>query len=381
MSVRPGLFAAGAQLVIWVLLVLLAWPDQLVLLTNPFVATFVSFGVAGMLLVVRRPQHAVGRLMLIFGISASVGIVGPLIATRLIAAGAPMAGAWSDAIGNAVMTAAIVTVPAILILFPDGVIAGRWGRILLGITGLVALLGAAAALLNGGWGGDPRQAIIPSPLRSRTAPLGDVVANFFFGGLALSVVGASASLLSRWRRSTGLQRQQIKWLAVSAALVVICLAATGFNTSEQWEIIVVAGALASIPVAIVAAVLRYRLYDIDRLISRTLGYAVVAGLLGLVFLGLVASFTFVLPSDDPLVVAVATLAVAALFNPLRRRVQRFVDRRFNRSRYDTERVIERFSGRLQEHADPEWVVDGWVGVVEEIMEPEIVGVWVKRGRR
>jgi hypothetical protein len=164
-------------------------------------------------------------------------------------------------------------------------------------------------------------------------------------------------------------------------LVVIALASAGFNTTEQWEVIVVAGGLCAIPVAIVVAVLRYRLHDIDRLISRTVSYALVVGLLGLVFVGLVTLSTTVLPSDDPLVVAVATLTVAALFNPLRRRVQGFVDRRFNRSRYDAERVIEDFTGTLQDRADPELVVGGWVGVVEDLMEPQSVGVWVKRGRR
>ena len=376
-SVRLGMLAAGALLVVWVGGAILAWRDELTVTTGPWIAMFVSFGVAGILLILRRPHHVVGWLMLTYGFLSSVGTVGVLLASRLIAGGAPESGAWWDAIGNAVMTAAILAVPAVLTLFPDGVIPPKYGRPLLWFIGLVALVGAAATVFNGGWGGDPQQALAPSPLRSSTAPLGDVLAQLFYAGLSLSVIGASASLVNRWRRSRDLQRQQIKWLALSASLVALALLASGFRVSGQWEIVVMAAAISSIPAAIVLAVFRYRLYDIDRLISRTVSYAVVAGLLGLVFLSLVTSLTLLLPSNDPLVVAVATLGVFALSNPLRRRVQHFVDRRFNRSPYDAERVVEEFAGSLQDRVDPERVIESWVGVVKDTMKPEAVGVWLK----
>ncbi len=117
-------------------------------------------------------------------------------------------------------------------------------------------------------------------------------------------------------------------------------------------------------------------------ISRTLSYALILGLLGLVVLGLVSGFALFLPTDDPLVVAIATLVVAALFNPLRKRVQRAVDRRFNRSRFDAERVIQGLVSTLQERVDPEGVVDGWLEVVSATLQPASMSVWLREsGRR
>jgi hypothetical protein len=374
-----GWTVLALQAVIWLGLALLAWPDHLDVVLSPWIATFSSFGIAGSLLVMRRPGNAIGWVMLAFAVLCSMGVAGPLLASRLLASGLETSAAWADAVGNALMTVGILSVPALLALFPDGEVPGRAGRILFWFIPWVALIGVTATMLNGGWGGDPDQAMVESPLRDATAPWGDALAQVFLAGMGVSVLWSTALLIRRWRVTAGAGRQQIKWLAVAAAILVAAMAAAGFNTSELWEIVVVASALSLIPLAIVLAVLRYRLYDIDRLISRTVSYAAVVGVLGLVFLGLVTGSATFLPSDDPLVVALATLSVFALFNPLRRRVQRFVDRRFNRFRYDAERVVERFTGSLQDRVDPDRVLDGWVGVVAETMEPEIVGVWV-RGR-
>lgn len=377
---HPALFAGGLLLVCWIAAALFAWPDHFDQLANPFVVSFVSFAVAGLVIVLRRPGHPVGWLLLAFGFLSSVGICGVLLASRWMAAGYPISAAWSDAVGYALMTPGIQAVPAVLILFPEGRIPGRRGRPLLWLVGAGALAGALAALLNGGWGGDIEQALVVSPLRASTAPLGDLMSSAFYLLLALSIIGGSVSLLIRWRVSRGLERQQIKWLAIAASLVVLALAVAGFNTQDLWEIVLVAAALSLIPVAIGIAILRYRLFEIDRIISRTVTYGLVVGMLGLVALGLVTLLTRFLPSDDPLVVAVATLAVAALFNPLRKRVQLLVDRRFNRARYDSQRVIDAFAEKLRDEMDPDAVVDGWVDVVEDTVQPTTVGVWVKESR-
>jgi O-antigen/teichoic acid export membrane protein len=135
--------------------------------------------------------------------------------------------------------------------------------------------------------------------------------------------------------------------------------------------------LAAIPVSIAIAVLKYRLYDLDRIVSRTVTYALVAALLvaayGLIVLGL-GSF---LGRDNPLAIAAATLAAAALFNPLRTRIRGWVDRRFNRSRYDAERVIEGFVSSMRDRVDPDGLVEGWIGVATETMQPTAVGAWVR----
>jgi hypothetical protein len=190
------------------------------------------------------------------------------------------------------------------------------------------------------------------------------------------LVGTVFHLIVRLYRSTGLERQQLKWFVFTFVVGVAVLIAPWTEDDAiggwLWTLVPL-----SVLASIALAILRYRLYDIDRIISRTVSYALVVALLALLALALVALLTPFLPSDDPLVVAVATLAAAALFNPLRLRIQRVVDRRFNRTRYVSERVIDDFAGSLRDRVDPDGVVDGWVGVVEETMQPAAVGVWVR----
>jgi hypothetical protein len=130
-------------------------------------------------------------------------------------------------------------------------------------------------------------------------------------------------------------------------------------------------------VAVAIGVLRYRLYEIDRIISRTVGYLLVVALLGAVFFGVVTALSSVLPTESQLAVAASTLAVAALFNPVRKRVQEAVDRRFNRSRYDAQRVLEELSASMRGQIDPETVRREWVGAVVGTMQPASVAVWVR----
>lgn len=198
---------------------------------------------------------------------------------------------------------------------------------------------------------------------------------------------AVVSLFVRYRRSSGVERSQIKWVAFSLGVFVVGsvlidviwidilgrseLSGPFFTVTDQLGWLLIPGSIA-------VAILRYRLYDIDRIISRTLSYVLVVGLLGAGVLGLVSLLAPFVPNDDPLVVAIATLVVAVLFNPLRKRVQRVVDQRFNRTRFDTERVVHGFGSELQNRLDPNGVLDGWVSVVSETMQPASLAVWVKR---
>jgi hypothetical protein len=216
-------------------------------------------------------------------------------------------------------------------------------------------------------------------------PEESALGGLLYGTLVIASLAAMASLVVRYRRSIGAERLQIKWVLLSIglfSLVTIAIDVVWIDILGRPE---PAGIFlwvdqiiwVMIPASIAVAILRYRLYEIDRIISRTLTYAVVVGLLAVVVLGLIASMTLFLPSDDPLAVAVATLAVFVLFNPVRHRVQRWVDRRFNRSRYDSARVIDQFSASLQDRVDIEGIVDDWVDLVEETMQPTSVGVWVR----
>jgi hypothetical protein len=192
---------------------------------------------------------------------------------------------------------------------------------------------------------------------------------------------AAVSLVIRYRRSSGVERLQIKWFAFAVVnaitLMVVSEVLQDLIFLPDWVLNALYGlSVLALPIAIGVSVLRYRLYEIDRIVSRTVTYAFVAVLLALVFAG-IAALTAFLPTDSDLVVAAATLAVVALFNPLRRRVQGWVDRRFNRSRYDAARVMDGFASSLRSQVDPDDVVEGWVGVVSMTMQPSSAGVWVR----
>jgi hypothetical protein len=175
----------------------------------------------------------------------------------------------------------------------------------------------------------------------------------------------------------------LKWFLLAgasfmAALVTeVVLSAMGFDETPLPLDIWISLSIVAIPVAATLAVLRYRLYEIDRIVSRTVTYVVVIVLLAVVYAVGLTALTSLLDTDSPLIVAGSTLAVAALFNPLRRRVQRGVDHRFNRSRYDAERVMDGFSGSLRDEVDPDRVVTGWLSVVNETMHPSSAGIWVR----
>jgi hypothetical protein len=183
-----------------------------------------------------------------------------------------------------------------------------------------------------------------------------------------------------WRRATGERRQQLKWLACGAA-ITLCVGLLGSAlssvaaASRLLELCVTA-----MPIAIGVGILKYRLYDIDRIISRTLAYAIVTGLLIGVYAGLVLLSTQVLTIKSPVAVAISTLAAAALFAPVRRRVQRAVDRRFNRSRYDADQTVATFALRLKDAVDLATVTDDLAGIVEKALEPAHVSVWISENR-
>jgi hypothetical protein len=199
---------------------------------------------------------------------------------------------------------------------------------------------------------------------------------------------ASLSVLVRLRRARGVQRQQIKWYAYAAALLAGS-AALPYVVSEtlniwwlQWVAFVPAVfGVASLPVAVGIAILKYRLYDIDILINRTLVYGSLTALLALVYFGgivvLQRVFVVLTGEKSTLAVVASTLVIAALFNPLRRRVQAFVDRRFYRRKYDAAKTLEAFSAKLRDETDLDALSDDMVGVVRETMQPAHVSLWLR----
>jgi len=229
---------------------------------------------------------------------------------------------------------------------------------------------------------------MPNPVGA-PGPAGRMFTVMAFGGVLLIAVTGLAAILSlafRYRRAPIAERAQLKWLVYAGALIVVAvlgeLVAARFigpgSTSNNLQNAMGSGAVALVPVAIGVAVLKYRLYDIDRIISRTLAYAIVTGLLAGIYAGLVLLATQVLRFSSPVAVAASTLAAAALFSPVRRRVQHAVDRRFNRARYDADTTVEDFAARLKDAVDLDTVRDDLAGVVHTALQPTHISVWTSR---
>jgi hypothetical protein len=202
--------------------------------------------------------------------------------------------------------------------------------------------------------------------------------------LAGLIVGP-VSLLLRFRRARGLERLQLRWLALGAALAAMSFAASMtalvVERSDGWVFQAALGiSVAVLPLATGAAILRYRLYDIDRIVSRTLAYALLTLLLGLGYAAVVLGLGRLLGRDSSLVVAAATLAVAAVFQPARRRVQRLVDRRFNRRRYDAAHTIEGFAARLRDQVDLTTLTGELLAVVDQTVAPTRASLWLRSPR-
>jgi len=275
-----------------------------------------------------------------------------------------------------------------ILIFPDGEIPpGRW-RLPLGVFGI-----ACIAWLTGAYGiavdaiasnrvhVDSTGNLLLEDHATGAWAWWRVFQPVFFVVILLIGVSWIAAQIPGYRRATGARRAQLKWLMVGAATA---LAGAAVTTSANGgagilSVLAYAGtvALLGLPIAIGVAILRYRLYDIDRVISRTLSYALLTGLLAGVFVGLVLLTTRVLPFSSPVGVAASTLAAAALFNPLRTRLQRLVDRRFNRARYDAEALVAEFAGRLRNAVELEAVVDELSAAAFGSLEPAHVSVWVR----
>jgi hypothetical protein len=275
-------------------------------------------------------------------------------------------------------TPVVALSPFLLLLFPDGRLPGRrWRPVAWTGAALLGAIVVAAAVLAWPVRGT---ALYRGMVASTTgaAPVDALlVAGLFLVGDALLVVGAVALLL-RLRRLQGAARQQTKWFAFGAIPWVAADLTSGFLppfAGGLGSLIALSGLLGAITVA----VFRYQLYDVDRLLNRTLVYALLTAILGTGYTALVLVFGQLLGRDrSSLGVAGATLAAAALFQPLRRRIQQAVDRRFDRRRYDAARTIERFSARLRQEVDLDALTTELLAVVDQTMQPTAVSLWLRR---
>jgi len=333
----------------------------------------VSAATVGAVLASRRPRHPVGWLLLALGLWFIYGYASwVLLAWR----GAP------PAVGLAILDTNVVAIPAligfILLLTPTGSLPSprwRWWARIAAAAPLLGLVSLAVGPFRG-----PDQSVAnPLVVGALAGPL-LMVRTVAFVVAGLAIPAGAWSLAVRFRRARGVERQQLRWLAVGAAPVAVAVAAlaaqalTGNEVNLNW---LPGVCLAILPLAIGAAILRYRLYDLDRIISRTVTYGLLTMLLGLGYAGVVLGFGRLLPQGSSLVVAGATLAVAAVFQPVRRRIQTLVDRRFNRRRHDAAQTIAAFSTRLRDQVDLTTLTGELLAVVDQTMQPTRASLWLR----
>jgi hypothetical protein len=196
----------------------------------------------------------------------------------------------------------------------------------------------------------------------------------------VSLTVGAVSLLLRFRRARGTERLQLRWVAMAAVLAGVAAALVVVGTVALW-LWATAAYVVVLPLAVGASILRYRLYDLDRIVSRTLAYGLLTVLLGLGYAGVVLGLGRLLPESSGLAVAAATLAAAAAFQPARRRVQELVDRRFNRRRYDAARTIQAFSARLRDEVDLDSLTAELLAVADQTVQPTTASLWLRPGPR
>jgi hypothetical protein len=359
-------------------------------------AFFLAFPLVGALIASTRPKNAVGWLCLAVGLLWSLsgvfdyygyyGAATPGSVPFPVAAAGISDWIWVPAVG--------LLGTYVLLLFPDGRLPSRRWRPLAWLSGAVILLLSVGIMLA------------PGPLDNLAGvrnPFGIEGADWLAAGayallplLPLCMLASGLSLVLRYRRSGGEERQQIKWIAFAASVVVVLYAiamiASFVFPEESWTTAgsvwwlnlltyAVLSSFALVPIALGIAVLKYRLYDIDIIINRTLVYGALTASLAVVYLGSVVSlqtlFGALTGRGSQLAVVASTLAIAALFTPLRRRIQAFIDRRFYRRKYDAQKTLEAFSAKLRDETDLATLDTEVVSVVSRTVQPANVSLWLR----
>jgi hypothetical protein len=366
----------------------IGWPGILGLAVFEYAGT-------GRLIASRLPRNPIGWLLGLMGLSlAGVALTEQYALYGLVTApgslpAARLAG-WSS---DLLILLAIMLLYFLVLLFPDGRLPSRrWRPVLWAVCAVTA--GSIAQQLQAGIVTGPSNALAAAKA-SYPNPVGIFPEHGWFSRVlgvifVMAVITALlviASVLARRRGASPELRKQLAWLGyvglLTAVWALVLVVATLMHAEGSWAataawLLLELTPVVGIPLACAVAVLKYRLYDIDRIISRTLAYTIVTGLLVGVYAGLVLLATRVLSFHSAVAVAASTLAAAALFSPLRRRVQQAVDRRFNRARYDADQTVAVFAARLKDTVDMDSVRDDLASVVHQTLEPAHVSVWINR---
>ena len=357
---------------------------------------FLVFPLVGALIASRRPENPIGWLCLADGflwMTANMldyysvyGTAKPGSLPFPLGAAAINNWLWVPTVG--------LLATYVFLLFPDGRLPSRRWRPLAWLCGVVIVSVSVGVMLSPGSLDMPRG--IANPFGLEAAPWVTTVAYAILPLLPLCMLASALSLVLRYRRSRGDVRQQIKWIAFAASLValvyLIAMVASFIHPSEAWTTVgsvwwlnlltyAVLLSFVTIPIAVGFAVLKYRLYDIDLIINRTLVYGPLTVLLATTYFGGVIVLQYVLRTltgqQSTLAIVASTLAIAALFNPLRSRIQDLVDRRFYRRKYDARKTLEAFSSKLRDETNLDALSEDLVGVVRETMQPVQISLWLR----
>jgi hypothetical protein len=354
-----------------------------------------AFATVGAIIVRHRRRQPVGWLFCVVGLALAVQAFAAFYATRAVVArpGSLPGGEVMGWVGTWISAPAILLIPLYcFLLFPDGRLPTTRWRLVAWLDGLTL----AAATVGLAFRPGP---LVVLPSAANPFALSGIAARLASGlvtaGIVLFPLAAAASvgaLILRLRRAGGIQRQQLRWFASAAALVALIaipVVPGQFVAPAGWAagaLVVMVVAIACLPVSAGIAILRYRLYDLDTLLNRTLVYGTLTTVLAVGYAGIVLAVGAVLAgagvsgtggNGSSLAVAVATLAVAAMFQPARRRVQRLVDRRFNRRRYNAGRTLEAFAAHVRQQTDLDALVTELLAVVDRTMEPTQVSLWLR----
>jgi len=341
----------------------------------------VIFTWAGANLTWRRPRNAVGWLLLQVGVVAATQVLlTEYGAFGVVGRASPLPGAvFAGWLVSWIWVIEVVSVAVfLLLLFPDGHFVSRRWRAVAWVGGLSALAGVLALALTRGPLNNAPYADNPFPLFDDPGLTLFVKAMI---GVAVAAIGAAASLFVRYRRASGVERQQLKWLAFYALILAVAVVVGSFDETDKWASIVLISAIALAPVMIGVAVLRYRLYDIDVIINRAIVYGLTSAAIAITFFAgivIIQAALRPLTGGSEIAVAGSTLLSFALFQPIGRRMQSAIDRRFYRSKYDAAVTLDAFTSRLAGEVDLDAVGAELAAAVGTTLRPAHVSLWLRR---
>ena len=379
---------------IWAIIYFLSDEAKPSLLAIVFPFIPVLFVLVGVLIISFRPSNRVGLVMLFPGLSFAFlvdAFLNPYLTGQLPPPVDPsplfLIILWYS---NWNWLLLVLPVMFIMLLFPTGKpLTPRWKWVaFLGVAIIFVFVFLITFAEEIGPGSDPTVFQVPNPIGFLRSDWAEGILGPFIILFPIWILLCAVSLFVRFRRARGVEREQIKWLFYATAVFILFYLppffGNNFNLDNLWNLLLPIG-MATFPIAIGIAILRYRLYDIDVIIRKTLQYALLTGLLALVYFGSVILLQSLVENltgeQSPLVIVLSTLAIAALFNPLRTRIQDFIDRRFYRKKYNAEQALAQFAATARDEVDMDQLNAALLQVVEQTMQPESVSLWLsKRGQ-